>query len=365
LAAVDRDQLMAAAARHGVEAWVYTVAAAVPAGTPESAPASELASRLEPAMARSRLVRTQAHADLSIAAAALDGTSIPWLTFKGPVLDEAIHQPPGLRAYGDLDLLVPARSFEGAVDALERAGAVVLDRNWTLFRRCPPEEIHLQLPYGSVVDLHWHFLGTISDRRRFGIDVAGMLHRRRWVQIAGLQVPTMDVADTLIHVALHAASHGGNRLLWLKDIEQCVVHDAPDWDLVTLRCQEWDVGLAVSTMLARTGHILDLAVPDWVLRALGFRPPWSALARSLDRLTPTHRSYGGRSLAGMIAAAAGSNQWESLGPLARRTARAARHPWNMPPPGPSRDPADPFSPLHPSGGLADRTGYLAAVARES
>jgi hypothetical protein len=143
------------------------------------------------------------------------------------------------------------------------------------------------------------------------------------------------------------------------------VHGEPAWDIVTARCHEWDVGLAVSTMLARTGHILDLAVPDWVLPSLGYRPPWSAIARSLDRLTPTHRGSGGRSLAGMFAAAAGSNQRQSLAPLARRTLEAARHPWNRPPPGPSRDPSDPFSPLHPSGGPEDRSGYLAAVTRES
>jgi hypothetical protein len=357
MASVDCHELLTAAERHGVEGWVHAAAVA--------AQASQVANRSASVTARSRLVRAQIYADLSVSAAALDRASIPWLTFKGPVLDEAIHQPPGLRAYGDLDLLVPARSFGKAVNTLESVGAAVLDRNWDLFRRRLPGEIHLQLPYGTVVDLHWHLASTVSDRRRFQIDIAGILERRRPVRVADLQIPTMDPADTLIHVALHAGAHGGSRLIWLKDIEQCVLNEAPSWDTVVARCHRWNVGLAVSTMLARTRLVLGLPVPGWVLRSLGFRPPWSILTGSVDRLTPTHRAAGGRSLSRMIASAAGRDQWESLAPLASRTARAARHPWNMPPPGPSRDPSDSFSPLHPGGGVEARTAYLAAVARES
>jgi hypothetical protein len=125
------------------------------------------------------------------------------------------------------------------------------------------------------------------------------------------------------------------------------------------------VGLAVATMLARTAHVLGMEVPASVLRSLGFRPPWSSLARSVDWLTPTQRTVGGRSLSRIVAAAAGRDQWESIIPLSRRVGRAVRHPFKMPPPGPSREPSDPSSPLHPSGGPEDRAAYLAAVARES
>jgi hypothetical protein len=357
LAGGDHDRLSAAADHHGVAAWVHAMACA--------AKADALAARLEPALFRAQLSRTQTAADLSVAATALDHASIPWLVFKGPVLDEVIHQPPYYRAYSDLDLLVPAPRLGDALEALEATGAVVLDENWAMFRQALPGEVHLRLPYGSVADLHWHFLGTVADRTRFRFDMAGILARRRSLPVAGIEVATMDAVDTLVHVAFHAASHGGNRLLWLKDIEQCVLHEPPAWDVVTARSDQWGVSLSAATMLARTRQVLGLAVPDRVLRSLGYRPPWSTLTGAIDRLTPTERTRGGRSLSGMTAAAAGKDQWESLAPIVRRTARAVAHPRNMPPPGPSRDPANPSSPLHPSGGTEGRGQYLSAVAQEA
>jgi len=349
--------LVAAADYHGVEAWVHAAASA--------AHAPALAARLEPALLRAGLARTQTVSDLCVAASAFDGEAINWLTFKGPVLDEVIHQPPHMRAYGDLDLVVPARSMGRAVEVLEEAGGSVIDQNWTLLRRTCLGELHLRLPFGSLADLHWHFIGTTAERSRSRIDMAGVINRRRLVRVAGLDVPTMDAVDTLIHVSVHAAKHGGNRLLWLKDIEQCALREKPDWDLIVARCLEWRVNLPVATMLSRTRHVLGLAVPDQVFRSLKYRPAWSTLTVVVDRLAPTPRTRGGRSLAGMTAAATGSNQRESFVALAGRTARAVSHPRHMPPPSGSRDASDPTSPLYSTGGSVGRDEYLAAIANQA
>jgi hypothetical protein len=54
---------------------------------------------------------------------------VPWLVVKGPALAE-LHGAPDLRAYSDLDVLVPSAAFGDALAALESAGAAVLARNW-------------------------------------------------------------------------------------------------------------------------------------------------------------------------------------------------------------------------------------------
>ncbi len=221
-------------------------------------------------------------------------------------------------------------------------------------------EVHVRLPHGTPADLHWHFFAEARDQSRFAVPMDEVLARRRMVQIGDMEVPTLDKVDTLVHVALHAAHHGGDRLLWLKDIEQCVLHEAPPWDATVARCNQWGVSLAVATMLDRTSRVLGLALPGGMLRSLGYRPPWSTLARCLDRLEPTPQALGDRSLTRMMTVVAGKDQWRSILHLAQRGAWAATH-WSYGRPDP-QDSSDQYSPLHPTGGPDGRARYLAAVA---
>lgn len=354
LAEVDWDELRTAAEFHGVENWVYAAAARA-----SSAPA--LVAGFEAARLRQDLLRAQVVADLSLAAASLNGASIPWLAFKGPVLDEVIHRPPRLRSYGDLDLLVSVRSLGQALEVLEQTGAVVLDKNWAHLSQDHSGQLHVRLTHGTLADLHWHFVNQGSDQSRFRIDIDDVLARRRMVRIGELDIPTLDAVDTVVHVAIHAAHHGGDRLLWLKDIEQCVLNETPPWDAIAARCDEWGVGVAVATLLARTRRVLGLALPDQVLHSLGYRPPWSTLTRTLDRLAPTESALGDRSLARMTAGVASGDQKQSFVTFTRRSAWILAH-WSSARTRP-RDPEDQSYPLQATGGSDGRAQYLAAIER--
>jgi hypothetical protein len=53
----------------------------------------------------------QVLADLRLVRDALDAAGVRWLVVKGPVISDRYYEAPGLRAYTDLDLVVPASSF--------------------------------------------------------------------------------------------------------------------------------------------------------------------------------------------------------------------------------------------------------------
>jgi hypothetical protein len=115
--------------------------------------------------------------------------------------------------------------------------------------------------------------------------------------VGGRSVPTLDPVDTLLHVALHAALSGGDRLIWLKDIERALVVEQPPWDDVIERARAWKAGRSVAITLDRARRSLGAPVPEEVLDALFASRLWRRLSDRIDRRSPTERSVGRESTA--------------------------------------------------------------------
>ena len=261
--------------------------------------------------------------DLEAFRAALDPTGVPFLVVKGPTLAERLYPSPDLRAYDDLDLLVPPASFEAVIDALESAGFTLLDRNWELIRQERRGQLHLRLTNGTLADVHWHLLNREIVRDSFRLPIEDLFDRAREVDIAGRLTRTLDPADTLLHLCLHASLSGGDRLLWLKDIERAVVVDAPSWDDVVERARAWHAGPSVAIVLARTRRTLGTPVPDEVLGALTGR--WHLwLGAAIDRTWPVETSTGRVTPAVLWAQVARAGWGASLRTLVGRAERRSR-----------------------------------------
>lgn len=247
-------------------------------------------------LARTHATRTAAHlrvlADLDRVGTSLSADAVPFLIVKGPVLSEHLYPSPDLRTYEDLDLLIPPGSYEHAVHALRTGGSLLLDRNWALTRTDTRGQLHFQLPMGTLADVHWHLLNRESVRDGFAVTTDDLFERSREVNVGGRSVPTLDRVDTLLHVALHAALSGGDRLIWLKDIERALVVDQPSWDEVIERARAWKAGRSIAITLNRARRSLGAPVPDEVLDALFASRLWRRLSDRIDRRSPTERSVG-------------------------------------------------------------------------
>lgn len=247
-------------------------------------------------LARTHATRTAAHlrvlADLDHVRACLAADDIPFLVVKGPVLSEHLYPSPDLRMYEDLDLLIPPNSFERAVDALREGGSPLLDRNWALTRADTRGQLHFQLPMGTLADVHWHLLNRENVRDGFQITTDDLFERSREVHVGGRSVRTLHPVDTLLHVALHAALSGGDRLIWLKDIERALVVDRPPWDDVIERARAWKAGRSIAITLNRARRSLGAPVPGDVLDALFASRLWRRLSDEIDGRSPTERSVG-------------------------------------------------------------------------
>lgn len=293
---------------------------------------------------------------------ALDDAGVPWLVMKGPVLAAHVYGDPGLRTSGDLDLLVPRSSFAAAVGALEAAGWSLLFRNWPLIWRARAGELPLGDDGGRLVlDLHWHLTFGEYDRRHLALDPAVLFERARTVVVGGMAVPTLDPVDTLLHVAFHAAHSGGDRLVWLKDVERVLAREEPDLDELVRRSEDAGCAFGVGLALDRARRVLDAQVPREVVARL-LPADLRLLDRALTgrrRLTgPSHRGSVGSFVAGSLLDTR-RRSVVRLGGVAvdagRRRLVPHRHL-------DEHDPDRPDSPTHAAGTRVDRERYLAWVS---
>jgi len=276
------DYLLEAARSHRVLPFVARTLAQVP-----DAP-QEAKMELERRAAGLAAHQLRIMDDLAWLGSALDQIDVPWIAFKGPVVATTLYEDLGLRPFRDLDILLPRDRFAEALGHLERLGAYVLDRNWTLILREQRGQLHLTLRLQTVADVHWHLLNRGSVRASFAVPTEDLFARARTVDLNGLQVRTLDPVDTTIHLALHAALAGGDRLCWLKDVERATVVDPPQWDVLVDRAHAWKAGPPTAVVLSRAAALLGATVPEGSLAELEPSRARRAIGGWVDRRDPVH-----------------------------------------------------------------------------
>lgn len=357
LPVVDQQALLDAASLHRVTGCVAGSLAGLGGVRPRVT--AELAAARYAALA----MHLRVGADLRLLRAAL-GDAVPWLVVKGPVLAEHYYRRPELRGYGDLDVLVPPQSLGAALRLLEDEGFTTLDRNWTMLLQRLPGELHLLTPHGTMLDLHWDLHNAAAVRRSFTVRTDALFARARCLTVAGVPVHTLDPADTLVHTALHAARSGGDRLVWMKDLEQVVLRRELSWDELADRCAEHRAQLPVALMLERSQRTLDVAdLPARALQRLGAPRAWRALGRAVDGASPVVRAAGDGSAGRLYARSLRGDSRQTTVELVRRSGARLRRQLRPIEPAPLWDPTAPGSALFPSGGEAGRAAFLAAVAK--
>jgi hypothetical protein len=208
-AVADYDGLTAAAVRHGL---VGLLSGRVSDACPEAVPAPVLALWREQAgILAQRALRMQRR--LLTVLAALDEAGVPAMAFKGPALAEQFYGDSTLRVFVDLDLLVPAAAVAPAREAVlglgyadkHAFGAVPVERLLEVM-----QEVVLVDPRGGpTVELHWREGPRFAPHSLAAEELA---RRRAEVTLLRRPVPTLCLADAVLLVAVHAATHDWGRL---------------------------------------------------------------------------------------------------------------------------------------------------------
>jgi len=258
---VPLEPLVELASMHGVTNAAYLSLRSCPEAEPTAV--ETLRRRYQKGVARS----LRASAELRALVETLADASVPWLVVKGPVVAEDLYGRRDLRSWGDIDLLTAPGDFERLVEALGDHGARLLDADWRTICSEHRSQLHFELPLGGVADVHWHLLNRRFVRASFPMATDELMARAVWTSVGGVPVRTLDREDTLLHLSLHGAMSGGNRLRWLKDVERAVA-GGPAWDTVVDRAMSWRACRPVGLMLHRARQVLGADVPAAVGREL-------------------------------------------------------------------------------------------------
>ncbi|MFC7494566.1 MULTISPECIES: nucleotidyltransferase family protein [unclassified Nocardioides] len=245
---------------------------------------------------------------------ALDG--IRWLTFKGPVLSELAHPLPGLRSYADLDVLLAPEDLRAGCERLTESGWTITGPEAALRFRPVNGEVSLLGPDGTVLDLHWAMINPAERRSHFTVPTESLLARRVPVTLGSARAWTLDEADTLVHVCMHAALAGASRLGHLLDADQ-LARRTEDWDAVARRARDWSASAQVGLVLGRTSRLLGTPVPADLRRLFGLSPAFGALTATVDRLWPIQRLRHDESVPRLVARGARRSAVRSLAAIGR------------------------------------------------
>lgn len=346
--------LVAASTSHRINGYLLRFARA--------AGMSDVVRLLEPVVGAALAAHLRAVGEVALVGAALDEAGLPYAVMKGPVLAEMVHGQPHLRRYEDIDILVPPAAFGLALCALEAHGYRTLVRNWVLMKDRMLGEVQIAREGGVPVDLHWHIINDRELREASALDTTSLIDRRVHVQIAGRTVPTLAPTDAFVALAVHATISGGDRLIWLKDVDLFVRRGNPVWGDVAALSIGAGVGRLVATAVARTSAVLDTPVSDEI-RDLA-SPAWRAVTQLAARLAPPQRTLGARSVSRSVAHASGADQHAPYAAMALGALAYVREGGPLASaPGTDWNAASTGSVLHDAGGRAARREFLRAVER--
>lgn len=208
----------------------------------------------------------------------LQAAGVEVLALKGVGLVAGFYGDPGLRAVGDLDILVRPDKVEAAREALAPHG-------WRLAlpdERFDPRFGHaltLEDPAGGSIDVHAHALNLNLGSRDDDIFWTHAVT----VDVAGAQIRTMCAAHQLIHQVAHAAAWNVfPAVRWAADCAAIIRSGRVDWALLCDGVERLALGPVVGTAMRYLRDDLDQPIAEDVIARVLAAPISPARRRQLE-----------------------------------------------------------------------------------
>ncbi len=230
-----------------------------------------------------------------------DAAGVAPVVLKGPAVADRLYGAPGLRAYADLDLLVPLSSLRRAVSALHEAGwdsaragrtyaalgeplpgfAEDYGHEFHLVRRFGPAEVHLEV--------HWR---VSDDPLSEALDHARLSARPRAIRELGPHVVAPAPIDELLVLAVHLLSAEQTRLIQHVDLVRASeAMPQSEWEKAFTEADDLGLGWVLHRALDRVAETTGAARTR--PRPCPPPPPWGAM-RAADTLPTRLAEHVGR-----------------------------------------------------------------------
>jgi len=251
------EKLLASAERHGVQPLLYralgSVRDAIPAEAMHSLEQSYQTNVHKTLLLSRELIRILHH---------LRSFDLHVMPYKGAALAEFLYGDIALRQTGDIDLLVRREEFLRVRDAVEKLAYVPQIRFSEAEQRA-----YLKSGYECVFDgpAGRNFLEVqwAIEPRFYAVDfdMNGVFDRAVKVEVAGQEMKTPSPADLFLILAVHAAKHVWERLIWICDLARLMNLPSMDWEWIASQARSLGVLRIVNCSMLLANRLLAAESP--------------------------------------------------------------------------------------------------------
>jgi hypothetical protein len=184
------------------------------------------------------------------------------LVTKGPVLSARCYGDPGLRQYGDLDLIVRDKDILRTTELMISLGyepSVPLTAIQA--KKIPGEYVFRQSSTKLLVEFHTEHTFRYHPRP---LPLESLFKRQARVHIDSHQVPALSPEDELILICIHGAKHFWEQLCYIADVAAFVSRQELDWTRVQSAAEEVGGERMLHVGLRLAADVLGAPLPEEV-----------------------------------------------------------------------------------------------------
>lgn len=214
---------------------------------------------------------------------------IPVIILKGAALCDTVYPHVGIRAFCDLDILVPQKNLPEMIAVLKHLGYSIsftqARHHFTAFRRS-----NRSLP----LEVHWDLVNPASPFQKYAFHLS---LNKIWqdavpLQIRGIEALWLSPEHQLIYLSIHMLKEGYANPKWLLDIYYLLkfFEGRMDWQKLLHECREFQANRPVYYALSTVERLFHSHETNgkWLNR------------NALDELKPQHISAMERSVFGRL-----------------------------------------------------------------
>jgi Uncharacterised nucleotidyltransferase len=207
--------------------------------------------------------------------------SIETLLTKGPALSIRCYGDPGMRQYGDLDLVIREKDIRRAAQAMLNLGYEPRVPLAAIDAKKIPGEYAFRKP-GTHLLIEFHTERTFRYHPR-PLRIERLFERRASVTIDGRDVPVLSLEDELVLICVHGAKHFWERLMWIADVAALISSGRPpDWDCATAAAREVGAQRMLRLGLCLASDVLGAELPTQVEASVRSDRAVSRLAAQIE-----------------------------------------------------------------------------------
>ena len=214
----------------------------------------------------------------------LSGIGLDVIPYKGIALAETLYGDIALRRAGDIDLLIRAADLQQVREAVRELGYTP-----HVVFSATEEKAYLESGYEyafdavgnpNLLELQWAILPKFYA---VDFDMNSAFRRAVTVPVAGHAMKTLGTEDLFIVLAVHAAKHAWERLIWLCDLARIMTLPTLNWREIGSQAKALGVVRILGVTLLLVNRVFEEPIPGAADSAL---PQDSGAAQLVDEIYP-------------------------------------------------------------------------------